>query len=89
MTAISEEWRESFVVPHILITPAGHCAVASARRPDRDGWRRPMDWNDLVCLHEAAHTVVAVGPRQNGAAVDKTLPRHRRAFPRHLVRGSA
>ena len=74
MTEISEEWRESYAVPHIMITLAGHCAVALARRPDRDGWKRQMDWNELVCVHEAAHTVVAVavGHHQNGAAVEKT-----------------
>jgi hypothetical protein len=74
LTAISEEWRESYVVPHIMITLAGHCAVARARRPDRDGWKRQMDWDELICIHEAAHTVVAVavGHHQNGAAIEKT-----------------
>jgi len=74
LTAMSEEWRESYAVPHIMITLAGHCAVARARRPDRDGWRRPMDRNELVCIHEAGHTVVAVavGHHQNGATVEKT-----------------
>ena len=61
-------------MPHILITLAGHCAVARARRPDRDGWKRERDWDQLICIHEAAHTVVAVavGHHQNGAAVEKT-----------------
>jgi len=74
VTAISEEWRESYVVPNIMITLAGHCAVARARRPDRHGWRRQMDWHELICIHEAGHTVVAVavGHHQNGAAVEKT-----------------
>jgi hypothetical protein len=74
LTAISEEWRESHVVPHTMITLAGHCAVARARRPDRDGWKRQMDWDELICIHEAWHTVVAVavGHHQNGAAVEKT-----------------
>ena len=33
-----------------------------------------MDWDELICIHEAAHTVVAVavGHHQNGAAVEKT-----------------
>jgi hypothetical protein len=33
-----------------------------------------LDWEELVCLHEAAHTVIAaaVGHRQNGAAIEKT-----------------
>ena len=74
MTAISEEWREKHVVPHIMITLAGLCAEARARRPDRHGFRRQMEWHALIAIHEAAHTVVAVavGHHQNGAAVEKT-----------------
>ena len=33
-----------------------------------------MDWHELIAIHEAAHTVVAVavGHQQNGAAIEKT-----------------
>ncbi len=57
-----------------MITLAGNCAVARARRPDSHGWKRQMDWHELIAIHEAAHTVVAVavGHLQNGAAIEKT-----------------
>lgn len=74
MTATSEDWRESCAAPLIMITLAGHCAVARARRPDRDGWRRQLDAEGLVSIHEAGHAIaaVALGQHQNGAAIEKT-----------------
>lgn len=74
MTATSEDWRESHAAPLIMITLAGHCAVARARRPDRDGWRRQLGAEELVSIHEAGHAVaaVAVGHHQNGAAIERT-----------------
>ena len=73
MTETSEDWREKWVVPTIMISLAGRAAEARARRPDRDGFRRLMDITERVAIHEAAHLVVAVavGQCQNGAAIEK------------------
>jgi len=74
VTATSEDWRESYAAPLIMITLAGHCAVARARRPNRDGWRRQLGAEELVSIHEAGHAVatVAVGHHGNGAAIGRT-----------------
>ena len=74
MTATSEDWRECYAAPLIMITLAGHCALARARRPDRDGWRRQFSAEELVSIHEAGHAVatVAVGHHQNGAVIERT-----------------
>jgi len=73
VTETSEDWREKWVVPTIMISLAGRAAEARARRPDRDGFRRLMDATERVAIHEAAHLVVAVavGQCQNGAAIER------------------
>lgn len=62
-----------------MICLAGRAAEARARRPDRDGWRRPMDERERVAVHEAGHLVlaVAVGRFQNGAAIEAVSDRYR------------
>lgn len=74
MIETSEDWRESVSVPEIIIALAGRCAEHRARHPDRDGWRRQRDPEELVSIHEAGHVVaaVAVGRHQNGAAIEMT-----------------
>ena len=56
----------------IIVTLAGRCAEARARRPDRNGWRRYMCNRERVANHEAGHLLLAaaVGRHQNGAAIE-------------------
>jgi hypothetical protein len=60
------------VAPQIMISLAGRCAEARARRPDRDGWRRHMDQRERIANHEVGHFLLAVatGRHQNGAAIE-------------------
>lgn len=49
----------AWIDAQILIALAGRCATRRARRPDGEGWVRSWSDFELLCIHEAGHTVAA------------------------------